>query len=76
MKVSQIIKVLQEFYSPDDVVVIAWWNKELFQEAYDLPDEDWEAAAESMENMDWSRTHEDLLAELGHWIDLGEGEAK
>lgn len=72
MKVSQIIKTLQENYDPDDVVVVAWWDKGLFSQANDMGADDWEAAAYDMENMSWSNTHDELSDVLDRWIDLGE----
>lgn len=75
MKVSQIIEILQTHYSPDDVVVMAWWNKDMFSQANGMSADDWEAASDDMENMDWSRTHDELSSVLDYWIDLGEGES-
>lgn len=47
MKVKQIVENLQKYYKPDDDLVIAWWDKEYFDECitdmgYDLTKDDLE----------------------------------
>lgn len=67
MKVSEVIDILNRKYKPDDDLVFAWWIQKSFSEAKDLTSEEWAAAADYMEDMDWARTHEELCWVLGDW---------
>lgn len=70
MKVSRIIEILQTNYNQNDSVVVAWWDKELFKQATNLRDEDWEAAADDIENIDWSNTFNALSDALDEWTNI------
>lgn len=69
MKVSQIIEILQAKYSPDDSVVVAWWDKQAFSAAHGMEPDEWAAAAEYLDDIDWSRVHDDLSSQLDYWIE-------
>ena len=53
MKISDIVEHLQEKYHPNDEIVIAWWDRDLFPK-YD-PDKDDDIP---LTNKEWSRALE------------------
>ena len=69
MKVADIIKTLEE-YDPNDSVVIAWWDSDIFDPDLvgTLSSDDWEAACDSMEEIDWSYTFDRLEDVLGMFL--------
>lgn len=55
MKVSQVIKALNEMYSPSDEIIVEWWSKDLFaavlaEEGIALTDELWSKAVDTFES--------------------------
>ncbi len=66
MKVSELIKILQEQNKPDDEILVLWWEKHNFDYAQDdemkLTDEAWLEI--SNEFNEWDSAGE----EIGEWI--------
>jgi hypothetical protein len=66
MKVSQLIKVLQEQNKPDDEILVLWWEKHHFDfpEDYEikLTDEGWMKISKEFDS--WDNAGE----EIGEWI--------
>lgn len=60
MKIQDLIDHLQRNYKPDESIVVAWWDQDHFDAAEQLSPEDWAKAADYMENMRWSYTHDAL----------------
>jgi len=60
MKVSKVIECLND-YSPDDEIMISWWDREGFEYVMDkpLPLEIWEMAVAKFDRSDWSSWSED-----------------
>lgn len=52
MKVKDIITRLQEHYAPDDELVTAWWDRDLFL----VPDEQDETGHRNLTREEWSHT--------------------
>ena len=65
MKVADIIRHLEK-YDPNDSVVIAWWDREAFDPdlVSELSLDEWGSICESLDDIDWSRTHDQLDADL------------
>jgi hypothetical protein len=72
MKVRELIDALQRNYAPDEAIVVAWWDKEHFDAAENLSTEEWAQAAEYMDEMDWSYTHDALEYTLNEYLRMGE----
>jgi hypothetical protein len=50
MKVSKVIKIMQEL-NPDDEIIVAWWEKEYFPLGPELKNaEDWSSSIETLED--------------------------
>jgi hypothetical protein len=66
MKVSQLIKVLQEQNKPDDEILVLWWEKHHFDYSDDdemkLTDEAWAKISNEFDS--WDNAGE----EIGEWI--------
>ena len=67
MKVRELMNELKE-YDPDDALVVAWWERDLFDTA-DMTPEQWVDAAEHLENTDWSSTYDRLLYALNDYME-------
>ena len=58
MKVSKAVEILKK-YDQDSQIIIAWWDKDTFEE---VSQDDWDNSCEWVEDMmDWSYTHDELL---------------
>lgn len=57
MQIKEAVKYLKKDYKPDDEIIMAWWDRTMFE---DMTDEEWSDAVAVGDDMDWSRTHEDL----------------
>jgi hypothetical protein len=66
MKVSELIKVLQEQNKPDEEILVLWWEKHNFDYAEDdemkLTDEAWLKISKEFD--EWDSVGE----EIGEWI--------
>jgi len=66
MKVSQLIKILQENNKPDDEIIVLWWEKQNFDYTDDdelvLTDEAWRKVSEEFDT--WDNAGESV----GEWI--------
>lgn len=66
MKVSELIKILQEHNKPDDEILVLWWEKETFDYAEDdelkLTDEAWLKISKDFDT--WGG----LGSEVSQWI--------
>jgi hypothetical protein len=66
MKVSELIKVLQENNKPDDEILVIWWEKNSFDfpEDYELKltDEGWMKISKEFD--EWDNAGE----QIGEWI--------
>ena len=63
MKVRQAIKLLSEL-DPEDSIVIALWEKGVF-EGILQDDDDWDAIADNVDcEMDWSEAHGDIITHI------------
>ena len=54
MLIKEAIKYLQEYKDQDQEIIIAWWDKDMFDE------EDFETALENEHSVDWSGIDEQL----------------
>ena len=55
MKVSEVIKALNEMYSPNDEIIVEWWSKNLFDavladDGIALTDDLWSQAVDAFES--------------------------
>jgi hypothetical protein len=67
MQVSQIVKVLQERYQPEDELIVDWWDKEtfdLFCEHRGCTPQVWKEVVDMYENLDDSVQIADI------WYDI------
>jgi len=64
MKISDIVEHLQEKYDPNDEIVIAWWDRDLFAK-YD-PDKDDDIPLTKKE---WTRALELMARDSSAWSD-------
>lgn len=64
MKISDIVEHLQEKYHPNDEIVIAWWDRDLFPK-YD-PDKDDDIPLSKEE---WTRALELMARDSSSWAD-------
>jgi hypothetical protein len=66
MKVSQLIKVLQENNKPDDEIIVLWWEKQNFDfdegDILELTDEAWLKISNEFDS--WDNAGE----QIGEWI--------
>ena len=63
MKVREVIEYLSK-KSPDEQIIIAWWDSEAFANL-NLTPEEWDDYIHTAESwMDWSRAHEALTLHL------------
>lgn len=66
MKVSQLIKVLQENNKPDDEIIVLWWEKQNFDfdegDILELTDEAWLKISKEFDS--WDNAGE----QVGEWI--------
>lgn len=53
MKVSKAIEMLAKNYSPDDELVIMWWDKEVMANDDEVSDEAMAYAEEVLEDDEW-----------------------
>lgn len=65
--VKEVIKLLQESYSPDDQIVITWWDKSLpYLDDLEIKDWMWDEAMNTFGDMDFDISNSivwDLIAE-------------
>ena len=63
MKVKQIIEMLSR-YSPDEELVMVWWDKPLFDklDGLDLSDESWDRICKEFD--EW----EDAGSDVNQWV--------
>ena len=57
MKVKTAIKLLSQL-DPEECVVMAWWEKEMFCD--DITNEEWEDCHDAGEDICWSSTHDTI----------------
>ena len=53
MRVSKAIEMLSKNYSPDDEIVIMWWDKEVMANDDEVSDEAMAYAEEVLEDDEW-----------------------
>ena len=84
MKVSEVIKQLQEL-PQDEEIVIAFWTRDLFgdsvltkdgEELSECPQDAWNAVAGDYALQEWevSAIHEDITYAIQGWLDTEGGE--
>lgn len=84
MKVSEVIKQLQEL-PQDEEIVIAFWTRDLFgdsiltkdgEELDECPKDAWNAVAGDYALQEWevSAIHEDITYAIQSWLDTEGGE--
>lgn len=54
MLIKDAIECLKENYKLDDEVVMAWWDKKMFD---GINDDNWSEACYIAEDIDWSHAH-------------------
>jgi len=65
---KEAIKYLSDL-DPEESIVIAWWQKDMFARE-EMTDEEWEWAARQVnDKMDWSYTHEFISEGLDVYVD-------
>jgi hypothetical protein len=54
MKIKDAVRMLNEYYSPEDEVAIAWWDKDSAESLVDneLTSEEWTGIIEALDNED------------------------
>jgi hypothetical protein len=54
MKIKDAIRMLNEYYKPDDEVAIAWWDKDSAESLVnnELTSEEWTGIIEALDNED------------------------
>ena len=68
MTAKEAIKYLSDL-DPEESIVIAWWQKDMFARE-EMTDEEWEWAARQVnDKMDWSYTHEFISEGLDVYVD-------
>jgi len=72
MKVGDLIDYLKRNYSPDDAIVVAWWDQDSFSDAHDMDEDEWAKATVYMDEMDWSYTHDALEYTLNEYLRMGD----
>jgi len=58
MIVKDAIKYLKKGYKPNDEIVMAWWDKEMFD---GIDDDNWSEACDIAEDIDWSHAHFQMM---------------
>jgi len=72
MTVKDAIRYLQRDYKPDDEIIVAWWDKNFFE---DMTEEKWNETVEVVDHrMDWSSTHEDIIFVMEEYCTKGESD--
>ena len=69
MKVAELIKYLNETYSADDSIVVAWWDQDSFSQSQDMDKDEWAKAADYLEDIDWQYTHDTLGVVLDEYLE-------
>lgn len=60
MTVQQLKDQLDRYYKPDDVLIVAYWERDYFFDH--VPKDQWRDVAEYTEEiMDWASAHEDMV---------------
>ena len=54
MKIKDAVRMLNEYYQPEDEVAIAWWDKDSAESLVDneLTNEEWTGIIEALDNED------------------------
>lgn len=58
MIVKDAIKYLKKDYKPNDEIVMAWWDRKMFDK---MTDDEWSEACYIAEDIDWSNAHFQMM---------------
>jgi len=65
MKVKDIIKLLQKSHKPNEDLIVAWWDKDMFPA---ISKKDWADFADSATyEVDWSSGHDNISYYYDRW---------